>query len=198
MKKSFIIVNAVLAVAVIALYVLYFCGIGGQQIASAMKSDETVAGDGSVVYIQIDSLVNGYDMFHDLRTEFEKKAKTAEEDLTKRSKAFEREAVDFQEKVQKGLITRSQAEQLQTQLQQKQQNLQQYAEKLRVDMAEEEAVMLRRIYDAVLTYLKEYNKEHNYSLILSTSGTTNVVMQASSNLNITNDVMSGLNAGYKK
>ncbi len=198
MKKSLIIVNAVLAVAVIALYVLYFCGIGGQQIASAVKSDETVAGDGSVVYVQIDSLVNGYDMFHDLRAEFEKKAKAADEDLTKKSKTFEREAMDFQEKVQKGLITRSQAEQLQTQLQQKQQNLQQYAEKLRVEMAEEEAVMLRRIYDAVLNYLKEYNKDHNYSLILSTSGTTNVIMQGSPNLNITNDVMSGLNAGYKK
>lgn len=198
MKKTFIIVNAVLAVAVVTLYVLYFCGIGGRQISSALKSDETVAGDGSVVYIQIDSLVQGYDMFHDLRGEFEKKAKGADEDLTKKGKAFEREAMDFQEKVQKGLITRSQAEQLQMALQQKQQNLQQYAEKLRAEMAEEEAVMLRRIYDAVLTYLKEYNNDHNYSLILSTSGTTNVVLQGSANLNITNDVLSGLNARYKK
>ncbi len=198
MKKTFIIVNAVLAAAVIGLYILYFCGIGGSSVATANKSDETVAGDGSVVYLQIDSLVNGYDMFHDLRGEFEKKAKAADEDLTKKGKSFEREAMDFQEKVQKGLVTRSQAEQLQVQLQQKQQNLQQYAEKLRTEMAEEEAVMLRRIYVAIQDFLTSYNKEHNYSLILSTSGTTNSVLQGSASLNITNDVLNGLNAAYKK
>ena len=77
-------------------------------------------------------------------------------------------------------------------------DLQQYAEKLRVDMSEEEAVMLRRIYDAVLTYLTEYNKSHNYSLILSTSGSTNAVMQGHPSLNITQDVLKGLNSSYVK
>jgi outer membrane protein len=83
-------------------------------------------------------------------------------------------------------------------LQQKQQDLQQYAEKLRVEMGEEEAVMLRRIYDAVLKYLTEYNKSHNYSLILSTSGSTNAVMQGHPSLNITQDVLKGLNGAYVK
>jgi Skp family chaperone for outer membrane proteins len=66
------------------------------------------------------------------------------------------------------------------------------------DMAEEEAVMFRRIYDAIQTFLTEYNQEHNYSLILSTSGSNNVVLQGAPELNITQDVLNGLNAKYKK
>jgi outer membrane protein len=65
-------------------------------------------------------------------------------------------------------------------------------------MAEEQTVMFNRIYDAIQIFLKEYNQEHNYSLILSTNGTTNVVLQGAPALNITKDVLKGMNARYKK
>jgi len=197
MKKILIIVNAVLAAAVIGLYILYFCNTGCKS-ASTIKSDETVAADGSVVYIQIDSLVQAYDMFHDLRAELKKKADKIEKDIDNKGKAFEFKVKDFQEKVQKGLITRSQAEQQQMQLEEEQRGLQQYVQKMQSDMSEEEVVMFRQIYDAVQTFLTEYNQEHNYSLILSTSGTSNVVLQGAPALNITQDVLNGMNAKYKK
>jgi len=200
MKKGLLIVNAVLVLAVIGLYILHFCCCGSKSCstgnASFIVERGEAAPEGSIVYIHLDSLVNGYDMFHDLRADMEKKAKGAEEDLTKRGKSFEREYMDFQEKVQKGLVTRSQAEQLQNQLQQKQANLQQYIESKRAELAEEEGVMLRRIYNAVTSYLKEYNKERNYSLIVSTNGTTNVVLEGNPSLDITKEVLDGLNASY--
>jgi outer membrane protein len=200
MKKNiFIIVNAVLAAAVIGLYVLYFLNAGGTKpSASFAKSDEIVAADGSVVYIQIDSLVQAYDMFHDLKAELEKKADKIRKEMDNKGQAFEFKVKDFQEKVQKGLLTRSQAEQQQAQLEKEQASLQQYAQKMQAEMTEEETVMLRRIFDAIQTFLKAYNQEHNYSLILSTSGTTNLVLQGAPALDITKDVLNGLNAGYKK
>ena len=199
MKKTQLIVTAILAIAIIGLYVLHFCCNGKPVSNSPRGNTEFVesAADGSVVYIQIDSLVNGYDMFHDLRTEFDAKVKKADENLTRKGRAFESKAMDFQEKVQKGLITRSQAEELGAKLQQEQATLQQEAEKLRAEMAEEERVMLNKVYDAVTTFLKEYNKEHNYSLIISTNGSTNTIMPGSSaSLDITKDVQNGLNAIY--
>jgi outer membrane protein len=199
MKKNiFIIVNAVLAVAVIGLYILYFLNAGDNKSHTIVKSDEAATIEGSVVYIQIDSLVQGYDMFHDLKLEMEKKVEKIKKDMDNKGKAFEFKVKDFEEKVQKGLITRSQAEQQQTQLQQEQVNLQQYAQKVQNEMAEEEAVMFRRIFDAIQTFLKEYNQVHNYSLILSTSGSTNIVLQGAPTLDITKDVMNNLNARYKK
>jgi outer membrane protein len=201
MKKIEIIVVSILVLAVAGLYVLYFCG-GSICAPKSNDAGETVlavgerAPEGSIVYLQIDSLVSGYDMFHDLKGELETKAKGMEDDLSKRGKGFERSVNDYREKVQKGLVTRSQAEQLEQQLSQKQQELAAFSEQLRGQLAEEEAVMLRRIYDAIVTYLQEYNKTHNYSLILSTNATTNVILQGYPGLNITQEVKDGLNATY--
>lgn len=137
-------------------------------------------------------------MYHDLRGELEVKVKGMEDDLSKRSKSFERNVNDYKEKIQKGLVTRSQAEQLEQQLGQKQQELATYSERLRNELAEEEAVMLRRIYDAITTYLKSYNIDHDYSLIISTNASTNTIIQGHPGLDITKDVLSGLNATYER
>jgi len=198
MKKTVEFVTAVILVlAVAGLYVLHFTGSEKTTSNSpAIIVEGEIAPEGSIVYVQLDSLVNSYDMYHDLRSELETKMKGMEEDLSKRSKSFERSVNDYREKVTKGLVTRSQAEQLEQQLGQKQQELASYSERLRGELGEEEAVMLRRIYDAITSYLKIYNEEHNYSLILSTNTSTNVVLQGNQSLDITKDVVNGLNATY--
>ncbi len=70
MKNSQLIVNIVLVLAIAGLYVLYFTGIG-QPAAAGANNITAVEGEkapaGSIVYIQIDSLMNAYDMAHDLR-----------------------------------------------------------------------------------------------------------------------------------
>jgi outer membrane protein len=201
MKKIELIAGIILTLAVAGLYVLYFCSGNFGKLASNVSGEIVLATgeaapEGSIVYIQIDSLINGYDMFHDLKNDLETKVKGMEDDLSKRGKTFERSVNDYREKVTKGLITRSQAEQQEQQLAQKQQELATYSEKLRGELAEEEAVMLRRIYDAIVTYLQEYNKERNYSLIISTNASTNVILQGHQGLNITQEVKDGLNATY--
>ena len=200
MKKIQLIVNAVLFLAIAGLYVLYFACDDKivPSNATGIISEGEVAPAGSIVYLQIDSLVNNYDMYHDLRGELEVKVKGMEDDLSKRSKSFERNVNDYKEKIQKGLVTRSQAEQLEQQLGQKQQELATYSERLRNELAEEEAVMLRRIYDAITTYLKSYNIDHDYSLIISTNASTNTIIQGHPGLDITKDVLSGLNATYER
>ncbi|MDR2358520.1 MAG: OmpH family outer membrane protein [Prevotellaceae bacterium] len=198
MKKIQLIVNAVLFLAIAGLYVLYFACNGNPtpNNAAGIISEGEAAPAGSIVYLQIDSLVNNYDMYHDLRGELEVKVKGMEDDLSKRSKSFERNVNDYKEKIQKGLVTRSQAEQLEQQLGQKQQELATYSERLRNELAEEEAVMLRRIYDAITTYLQSYNIDHDYSLIISTNASTNTIIQGHPSLDITKDVLAGLNATY--
>ncbi|MDR1680754.1 MAG: OmpH family outer membrane protein [Prevotellaceae bacterium] len=201
MKKIELIAGIILTLAVAGLYVLYFWGDAdgrpaGNAPGEMVLATGEAAPEGSIVYLQIDSLISGYDMFHDLKNELETKAKGMEDDFSKRSKTFERSVNDYREKVTKGLITRSQAEQQEQQLAQKQQELATYSEKLRGELAEEEAVMLRRIHDAIVTYLQEYNKERNYSLIISTNASTSVILQGHPGLNITQEIKDGMNASY--
>jgi len=199
MKKSSLIITILLALAIAALYVLHFTGIGtGKPVADKddMQGSETLSG--SIVYIRIDSLLNAYDFFLELQADLAAKARIVKEDLNKKGRAFENDVTNFQDKVQKGLITRAQAETQQAQLAARQQELEQYAQQKQVELAEENQVMLNRALDALKTFLAEYRLLKNYDLILTTDGTSNTVIEAVSSMDITKDVVEGLNREYSK
>lgn len=189
----------ILAVAVAA--IICSCnatGNTGANQSSAAAQAGTAAPQGSIVYIQLDSLINQYDMFNDLRSELESKAQAIQDDLTKKGRSFESAAKDFQTKIEKGLLTRSQAEEQQQRLAERQQNLQNLSQQKQYEMAEEEAVMSRKVMDAVQTYLKKYNEEKGYALIITTSAASNTVIVGNPALDITKDVLAGLNDEYIK
>jgi outer membrane protein len=137
-------------------------------------------------------------MFNDLKSELESKAQVIQDDLSKRGRAFERDYKDWEEKIQKGLITRAQAEAQQQQLAARQQELQSLGQQKQMEMAEEERVLFNKVMDALNTYLKTYNEEKKFSVIINSSGTMNTVLQADSSLNVTNEVVAGLNEEYVK
>ncbi len=168
----------------------------GTQQANA--ADAAAAPQGSIVYIHLDSLVNQYDMFNDLKSELESKAQAIQDDLTKKGRSFESAVKDFQTKLDKGLLTRSQAEEQQKKLLEREQNLQGLSQQKQMELAEEEAVMMRRVMDAVNTYVKKYQQDKGYALILTTSAATNTVIAANANLDITQDVLAGMNEEYIK
>ncbi len=198
MKKFSVVLNVVLVLAVAALFVLFFTSNSSSKSANTSEISAEGAQKGDVVFIQIDSLINQYDMFNDLRSELESKATKIQNDLNKKSRAFENDAKDFEEKLNKGLLTRSQAETMQNSLLQRQQELQNYSQQKQIEMGEEEAVMINKVMDAIKTYVKKYNETHQYSLILTTSSTTQVVLEGNPALDITQDVVTGLNEEYIK
>ena len=187
----------ILAVAVAA--IVCSCATGNTNAPAAAKAvDGAAAPQGSIVYIQLDSLINQYDMFNDLKSELESKAQAIQDDLTKKGRSFESAVKDFETKINKGLLTRSQAEEQQLKLSERQQNLQNLSQQKQYEMAEEEAVMSRKVMDAVQTYLKKYNDEKGYAMIITTSAATNTVIVGNPALDITQDVLAGLNDEYIK
>ena len=190
--------KVILSVAIAA--IICACNATGNtttQTAGTTEAGATAA-QGSIVYIQLDSLINQYDMFNDLRSELENKAQAIQDDLTKKGRSFESAAKDFQTKIEKGLLTRSQAEEQQQRLAERQQNLQNLSQQKQYELAEEEAVMSRRVMDAVQTFLNKYNQEKGYAMIITTSAATNTVIVGNPALDITQDVLAGLNNEYIK
>ncbi|HCT93285.1 MAG: hypothetical protein A2X19_00365 [Bacteroidetes bacterium GWE2_39_28] len=197
MKNASIITNVILSVAVIVLFILHFTSKPSVSNSGSVTQGELAAA-GDIVFVQIDSLVNQYDMFNDLKSELESKAQTIQSDLTKRSRTFENDVKDFQQKVQKGLITRSQAETQQQQLAMREQDLQNYANQKQVEMQEEEQVLYRRVFDALNSYLVKMNQEKGFAMIISTNSATNTILLGDSGLDITKMVVAGLNDEYIK
>ena len=109
MKKANLIINIVLIVAVAALFVLHFTGRGKASQIQTAGSESVTATKGDIVYINLDTLINQYDMYNDLRSELQGKLSAIENDINKQGRALENDIKSFQEKMQKGLLTRSQA-----------------------------------------------------------------------------------------
>ena len=175
----------ILALAVSAM--LFSCNSKSGNTQAPQAQGE-VAPVGSIVYIQMDSLIAGYDMANDLRTELEAKVADIQGDVNKKQRAFESDANEFQTK----------AELQNRQLNERLQALQNEGQIKQNEIAEEQAVLLNKVFDAVQTYLTEYNKTHNYALILTTSAASSTVIVGNPSLDITNDVLIGLNEEYAK
>ena len=198
MKKANLIINIVLIVAVAALFVLHFTGRGKASQIQTAGSESVTATKGDIVYINLDTLINQYDMYNDLRSELQGKLSAIENDINKQGRALENDIKSFQEKMQKGLLTRSQAESMNNDLAQRDQDLRNLTQQKQMEMAEEESVMFNKVMDAITTYVAEYNKQKQYSLILTTTTATTTVLNGNAGLDITQDILSGLNAEYIK
>ena len=81
-------------------------------------------------------------------------------------------------------------------LAQRDQDLRNLTQQKQMEMAEEESVMLNKVMDAITTYVAEYNKQKQYSLILTTTTATTTVINGNSGLDITQEILNGLNAEY--
>ena len=196
MKKTASILSAV---AVLAGLALTGCNNTATTAAPTAKSDSTAVA-GSIVFFNIDKVVENYDMANDLRSVVETKVSGIQAEIDRRGNKLQKDVNDFQNKIEKGLLTRSVAEVQQQKLQQQQNDYQQYAMRKQQEMAEEQQVMLNQIMNAIAEYVQEYNVEKQYALILTTSGDIlpAPVVTGSPALDITDEILAGLNAAYVK
>jgi len=197
MKNTSIIISAAAIIIAAAALVFNFTSPkAAQKVCAAAEGSQAVAGD--IVYVRIDTLIMQYDMYSALRSSFEAKATGVQDDLNKKGRKLESDIKAFENQINKGLLTRSAAEQQQLSLQQRQQDLQNLAAQKQYELQEEEVVLTNQVMDAVQTYLQAYNEIHKYAAILTTSATTNVVIVGDPGLDITQEIVDGLNAEYVK
>lgn len=194
MKKSLLLLSAC-AVLFVGLTSCNQQTGTNESTAAATSAGNTPAVTGSIVYVQMDSLLTNYEMYKELATAFQEKSGKAETDLTNRGRGLEREILSAQDKVQKGLVTSRQAQTLEEELGRKQQSFVSYREQLMNELAEEEQVMMNRIFNSINKFLKEFNNQKGYGMIISTSGGS-PVMIADPSLDITTQVLEGLNQYY--
>ena len=171
---------------------------GGNTAATAASDSTAVAG--SIVFFNMDTVMQGYDMANDLTSVFETKTSGIQAEIDRRGKKLEKDAADFQNKVDKGLLTQSVAQVQYQKLQQQQQDYQQYVVRKQNEMAEEQQVMMNQIANAIQEFVNEYNAEKGYAMIIATAGSilSTPVVTADPKLDITEDLLAGLNAAYIK
>ena len=198
MKKTPIILRICALLIAIAALVLTFVPCGKASDAEA-TSEQTEAPSLNIAYFNIDEVVAGYQMAIDLNAAFEKKAKGINDDLTRRNNKLENEQKEIADKLNKGLVTRSTAEVQISKWQEKVASFQQLTQQKQGELAEEQQVMLNNIANSVGEFVKKYNAEKGYAMVFSTAGglLTQPVVDSEAGLNITADLIEGLNAEYQ-
>ena len=176
-----------------------------QQTAPATESttEETTGSapsKGAIVYFNLDRVINEYDMAKDLFGVLQSKLESIDQEVNRRGNKLQSDANAFQEKVNKGLLTRSTAEAQNEKLVKQQNDFLTYRDQKAAEMQEEQAVTMNQIANAIKEYIDKFNAEKQYAMIISTQGDIlpQPVAVGDPSLDITDILIEGLNAEYVK
>ena len=192
-------IASILSAALVAGLFLTGCNNAATTAAPDTQADTTAAA-GSIVFFNIDKVMENYDMANDLRSVVETKVSGIQAEIDRRGNKLQKDANDFQNKMDKGLLTTSVANAQYQKLAQQQNDYQQYVARKQQEMQEEQQVMLNQIMNAIAEYVQAYNATKQYALVLTTSGDIlpAPVVTGSAALDITDEILAGLNAEYVK
>ncbi|MBC8053688.1 MAG: OmpH family outer membrane protein [Sphingobacteriaceae bacterium] len=149
----------------------------------------------AIVYVNSDSLLENYTYFKDIRGRMESKSKKAQVDLTAKGNAFQREVTEYQQKAQ--TMSADERASQEQRLARKQQELATFNQNASSALANESAAENEKLYEKVAAYLKGYAKKKGYKMVLSYSKANPTVLFADESLDVTKDVVAGLNDAYK-
>jgi outer membrane protein len=198
MKNLNSILFIVLIIAVGVLYVLHFTGGEKSPVVNETSNTEKHAAvvDASIAYINIDTMLVQMEMYKDLQSGLSKKQKELESNFGSKYQLWQKNVADLQTKVNKGLLTRAEAEQINQQLAGDQQQLENLNATYTQQLQEEGAVSNRKVIDYITEYLKEYIKDKNINFVFSYTFGGNLLYMDGS-YDITNEVLTGLNQKYQ-
>lgn len=164
------------------------------SVSTARDSSQQYSG---IAYVNTDTLIANYKMAKGLSDEFNIKAEKAQNQFQAKQRAFQARVNDYQNKMSKGLVTRTEAMTIEEKLQKEEQELMNYGRNMEGTMQEEQAVLMNKISNAVKEYITKFNETKKYALILNSNSMTTVVLAGDPALDITNEVVEGLNKEYE-
>lgn len=169
--------------------------------ASPKMDEQPAAGDATatglkIAYVEVDSLMTQYDFAKDYSVTLQKKSNNARNTLTQKGNALQAAVNNFQQKLNNnGFTSREQAASQQAAIERQQRDLQELQARLENELANETAKFNETLRDSLQSFLKDYNKEKQFSLILTKQGDN--ILLADKKFDITQDVINGLNKRYK-
>lgn len=198
MNKTQIVVDAILAVAVIALFTLFFTRKPAEQAVASAENVVVAEGNLPIAYLNLDSVLTQYQFAIEASDKLMTKQEDARLKLNTKARTLQSEAADFQRKLENGaFMSRDRAEQKQQELLKKQNDLQELEAKLTNDIMLENQKLNMQLADTINNFLREFNADGRYHVIFANAGKDNI-LQAADGYDITAEVVEALNARYNK
>jgi outer membrane protein len=149
----------------------------------------------SIVFVNADSIFTKYELAKKAKALSEGKAASYQKSYQLKVEAFQKEYSDYMEKAGAGAYTKEQGLAIEEGLKKKKEDIMVMEENQSKIMSEMEASntdVQKKIYD----FLTRFNKEHGYHCVLAYTKTGGGVLGVSDSLDVTPQVLVGLNAEY--
>ena len=184
-------------------YILPALAIAAMMVScnnQSPKMDEqpaAVSADGlKIAYVEVDSLMTQYNFAKDYSVTLQKQSNNARNTLNQKGNALQAAVANFQQKVNNnGFTSREQAASQQAAIERQQRDLQELQARLEGELASQTAKFNEALRDSLQNFLKDYNNDKKYDMILAKSGDN--ILMANKRFDITQDVINGLNKRYK-
>lgn len=195
-EKVHYVIEAVLAVAVIILFILQF---SDDKKKSVVGDNVSVIEGGSVsehpmpvAFVDVDSLISNYTYSIDLNEQITKKFENSRASLTEKLRKLQTEAADFQRKAETGaFLSRERMEAEQQRIMKKDQELQELQAQMSQELGEEQLRINEELRNTIVSQLREYNKAKGYHIVYGK--TNDNILYADDAYNITKEVIDYLN-----
>ncbi|MCR5192823.1 MAG: OmpH family outer membrane protein [Bacteroidales bacterium] len=202
--KCLPIVNCILLVGLILLYIFHFTGIGaksgkGQSNANANANVAVSEGGIRIAYVNTDTLMAKYQYAIELKQKLEQ-ASEKQASFAKQEEQLQAELQNYQKNADN--LTLAQQQEKERDLKARYEKLarleQQYASTLPQEqkkLQEESDKMTNAVYN----FIREYNEANQqFDYILSKSFTSSPILYGKEVLDITDEIVKGLNDEYEK
>ncbi|MCD8302124.1 MAG: OmpH family outer membrane protein [Prevotellaceae bacterium] len=191
MKKASITVG--LALCCLA---LVCCNKQPQEEEVQTTPSETSATGLKIAYVEIDSLMANYQLCKDYTEIGNMEADNIKRTLESKQRTLEQHYSAMQQKYESnGFTSQEELQRAQTSLQKEQESLEELSNRLSNSFQEQQLKYNAEMRDSIQNFLKGYNKNKKFDLIISKAGDN--ILYANPQYDITNEVLKGLNKRYK-
>ena len=151
--------------------------------------------DMKIAYVEVDTIMSQYQYWKDVMKLMQGKQANIQKTLQGKQQSLQQAAANFQQGIQSNKYSQAQAQQIQANLQQQAQEGDALQQRLGSEYQKEVEKYNTALSDSIHHFLAEYNKDKKFSLILAKQGDN--ILYASTALDITDQVVAGLNKRYK-
>lgn len=193
MKNISVVVTVLLFAAVLFLYVKVFSSPKQTTSSAINKKSSSPVNQKSVhiAFVELDSLNDNIGYIKDRRSQLETEQKAIETEWQSGYRTLENRKNDFLKRGNS--ITQQEAEKFQGELMQQQQQVDGKKQALTQKLSEKSYQFMDDIQSKLKLFLKDYNKDGKYQYILTTGTGLDYMLYKDSSLNITADVIKGMN-----
>lgn len=178
-----------------ALLTLVACNQPKTPATTNVENTQETSARLRIAVVNVDTLLAKYNFAVESNEALMTKQEDARLLLNQKATKLQNEMESFQRKLQNNaFLSRERAEKEQKRLMKKDQDLQVLQQKKADELMKEQQELSKQLREAINVVIEEYNKDHNYDIIISTNSLNDNVLYTKPQHNITYELLEILNA----